>query len=131
MVLLNAPDAQRRILKSCEVTEFSEAELQLIAKHSKSTFAEIKKASESIMNPIAPIYSEGEKVPVTMFVDDPEQANDIYLEAVKRKVKVAPLAKSENSPIEKTEAETIKPAPSTFKTVMESRINKLRKNQCQ
>lgn len=131
MVLLNAPDAQQRILKSCEVKEFSEAGLQLIAKYSKSTFAEIKKASESVMNPIAPTYSEGEKVPVTMFVDDPEQANDIYLEAVKRKVKVAPLAKSENSPIEKTEAETIKPAPNTFKTVMESRINKLRKNQCQ
>lgn len=122
MVLLNAPDAKQRILKSCNVTGFEKSDLEFIAKHSNSTPLEVKKASELLT---------GEKVPVTLFVDDLEQANEIYLEAVKRKVEISPLAKSENSPIEKTEAETIKPAPNTFKTVMESRINKLRKNQCQ
>jgi len=64
MVLLNAPDAQQRILKFCNITKFTKSNLEFIAKHSNSTVSEVKKASE---------FFAGDKVPVTLFVDDLKQ----------------------------------------------------------
>ncbi|MBD8109377.1 hypothetical protein [Erwinia persicina] len=95
MVLLNAPDApdaQQRILKSCNVTGFTKSDLEFIAKHSNSTAIEVKKASELLT---------GEKVPVTLFVDDLEEANNIVIQARKSKLEATII-----------KADTAKPKPS-------------------
>jgi hypothetical protein len=93
MVLLNAPDAQQRILKSCNVTGFTKSDLEFIAKHSNSTAIEVKKASELLT---------GEKVPVTLFVDDLEEANNIVIQARKQNVPVQDFNKSNDSKVEST-----------------------------
>ncbi|MDF2043257.1 MULTISPECIES: hypothetical protein [unclassified Pantoea] len=87
MVLLNAPDAKQRILKSCNVTGFNKCDLEFIAKHSNSTALEVKKASE---------FLTGEKVPVTLFVDDLEEANNIVIQARKSKLE-ATITKSDTA----------------------------------
>lgn len=93
MVLLNAPDAHQRILKSCNVTGFTKSDLEFIAKHSNSTAIEVKKASELLT---------GEKVPVTLFVNDLEEANNIVIQARKESVLVQDFNKSNDSKVEST-----------------------------
>lgn len=118
MLLLNAPDAPQRILKCFNLDNSSTKNLEFIAKHSDSDIAEVTKAFETF---------SGQKVPITLMVNDPEEANDIYLEAVKRKVKTNGFTpNNDNSPIVKTEAEPITPATNTAKSVLESRIKKLK-----
>jgi len=89
MMILNRSDAPERVLKTLGENGLNQDSLEFISKHTGTEFPHLEAVNAAI---------KAGKVPITLYVDCPSEANDIVLEA--RKSNTASISHKTDTPKE-------------------------------